>query len=85
MARPTVPVVGEPEWGPVLIDALYDISDRADTAIAGGGGGGGFVGGVTANDIEISDSTKGLILKSPNGSRWRINVGNDGALTTTAL
>lgn len=28
---------------------------------------------------------KGLILASPNGTRYRLGVDNDGALTTTAL
>jgi hypothetical protein len=36
-------------------------------------------------DVEVTDATKGIILKSPNGSRWRITVGNTGTLTTTAI
>jgi hypothetical protein len=36
-------------------------------------------------DVELTDSTKGVILKSPNGTRFRITVGDDGALTTTAI
>jgi len=43
------------------------------------------VGIVYTADIEVADSTKGTILQSPNGTRWRITVGNDGALTTTGL
>src|SRR3990167_5512110 len=39
----------------------------------------------TANDIEVNDTTKGLILKSPDSTRWRITVNNDGTLTTTSL
>lgn len=39
----------------------------------------------TANDVEITDATKGIILKSPDGSRFRVTVGNDGVLTTTEL
>jgi len=38
-----------------------------------------------SGDIEVTDLTKGIILKSPNGNRFRITVGDDGALTTTAL
>jgi hypothetical protein len=41
------------------------------------------MGSTTASDIEITDSSKGVILKSPNGSRWRITVNNAGQLTTT--
>ncbi|GAA4198703.1 hypothetical protein GCM10022289_07860 [Pedobacter jeongneungensis] len=37
------------------------------------------------NDIEVTDLTKGVILKSPNGSRFRITVSDTGTLTTTAL
>ncbi len=38
-----------------------------------------------AGDIEITDSAKGIILKSPDGTRWRVTVNNSGALTTTSL
>jgi hypothetical protein len=38
-----------------------------------------------ANDIEIADATKGVILKSPDNSRWRITVGDDGLLSTTKI
>jgi hypothetical protein len=40
---------------------------------------------VANGDVELTDSTKGVILKSPLGTRFRITVGDDGALTTTAL
>lgn len=36
-------------------------------------------------DIEITDPTKGVILRSPNNTRWRITVDNTGALITTSL
>jgi hypothetical protein len=36
------------------------------------------------DDIEITDSTKGVILKSPDGTRYRITVSNGGTLTVTA-
>lgn len=39
----------------------------------------------TNNDVEITDSTKGIILRSPNGSRWRITVDNTGALVRTSI
>ena len=35
-------------------------------------------------DIEITDTTKGLILKSPNGTRYRLKVDNAGNLGTVA-
>ena len=37
----------------------------------------------TSQDIEITSSSAGLILRSPNGNRWRVQVSNAGALTVT--
>ena len=37
------------------------------------------------NDIEITSLVAGLILKSPNGTRFRVTVDNSGALTTTVI
>lgn len=45
----------------------------------------GAIPAVGANDIEITDSTKGVILHSPDTSRWRITIDNDGVLTSTKL
>ena len=39
----------------------------------------------TDDDFEFTDTTKGIILKSPDGSRFRITVANDGSLTTTEI
>lgn len=36
-------------------------------------------------DQEITDPTKGIILSSPNGTRWRVTVSNAGALVVTSL
>ena len=36
-------------------------------------------------DLEITDHEKGVILRSPDDSRWRITVDNDGNLSTTQL
>jgi hypothetical protein len=36
-------------------------------------------------DIEITNSTNGIILKSPDGTRYRITVTNGGALSSTDL
>jgi hypothetical protein len=40
---------------------------------------------VDGGDIEVDDSASGLILRSPNGTRYRIQVDNSGNLTTTAV
>lgn len=43
-------------------------------------------GTITApNDVEITDTTKGVILTAPDASRWRITVDNSGNLTTTSI
>lgn len=40
---------------------------------------------VTSDDIEITNPLKGLILKSPNGTRWRVTIDNAGNLVRTAI
>ena len=37
------------------------------------------------DDIEITDAAKGVILRSTNGSRWRLTIANDGSLQRAAL
>lgn len=39
----------------------------------------------TLQDIEIEDAAKGLILRAPNGTRYRVTVNNAGVLSTTSL
>jgi hypothetical protein len=41
--------------------------------------------GSQADDYEVTDSTKGIILKSSNNTRWRITIDNNGSLLRTAL
>lgn len=40
---------------------------------------------VGGGDIYVNNSANGVILKSPDGSCWRITVDNSGNLTTTAV
>ncbi len=40
---------------------------------------------VNGGDIEVEDENKGLILHSPNNTRYRITVANDGTLSTAAI
>ena len=40
---------------------------------------------VKDGDIEVETIASGVILKSPNGTRYRITCGDDGALITTAI
>ncbi len=39
----------------------------------------------TNNDIEITDTTKGIILTAPDGGKWRITVDNTGNIITTDI
>jgi len=36
-------------------------------------------------DLEITDFNRGIILRSPNNTRWRITINNSGQLITTSL
>ena len=38
-----------------------------------------------STDIEITNNANGVILRSPNNSRWKITVDDNGNLTTTLL
>lgn len=40
---------------------------------------------VGPRDIEVQDSAKGVVLKSPDGSRWRIKIDNAGTISGTKL
>lgn len=51
-------------------DTLQSVTDR---------------GATTTNDVEITDTTKGVIIKSANGTRWRIGITNAGELTAVSL
>ena len=58
-------------------------------------GSGGFTGDAAGNltaisltassDLEVTDTTKGVILKSPGGTRYRIKVADDGTLSTETI
>lgn len=39
----------------------------------------------TNSDVEVTDHTKGLILRSPNNARWRITITNTGSLSAVSL
>jgi hypothetical protein len=45
----------------------------------------GAAAAVGNEDIEITSGLSGLILRSPNGTRFRLGVDDDGALMTTDL
>ncbi|MFN0254518.1 DUF4886 domain-containing protein [Pedobacter ureilyticus] len=83
--------------GKVALYGTYDYSNArfANTAIGTINPNFGMVGigthiptsklAVNGGDIEVMSQEKGLILKSPNGTRWRITVNDSGSLVSTAL
>ena len=40
---------------------------------------------VDGGDIEVDDSASGLILRSPDGTRYRVTVANGGTLSVAAV
>ena len=40
---------------------------------------------VGSSDVEITDATKGIILRSPNGTRYRITVDDLGVPSTASV
>lgn len=40
---------------------------------------------VGPRDVEITDPSRGVVLVSPNGTRYRLTVADDGTLTTTPV
>jgi hypothetical protein len=84
----------------VQSSALLTITPFGNTvslsSLSGGGGGvsgaylplsgGTLTGNVSSNqDIEITDSTKGIILKSPSNFKYRVTVTDAGELVTTLI
>ena len=60
-------------------DLNKPISTATQTALVG------KLNKISNEDFEITDATKGVILKSPNGTRYRITIADDGAIITTAI
>jgi len=42
-------------------------------------------GNIKFKNLEITDALKGIILKSPDGTRWRITIDNDGLINQEEL
>jgi hypothetical protein len=40
---------------------------------------------ITSGDVYVDDSTKGIILKSPNGNCWRVTIDNAGNFVRTSI
>lgn len=59
---------------------LKDSSGTTNISLDGSNGSATFAG-----DIETTTAGDGVILKSPNGTRYRLTVANDGTLSTSAV
>lgn len=75
----------DPDTGPVI-----RISDSQETVTANRtldvpNESGTLALTVQSGDLEITDSARGVILRSPNGTRYRLTVEDNGDLTTTSL
>lgn len=71
-----LPVPVDPTgWRAYLLNNFRRVADVLNLTAASAGN----------KDIEITDSSKGLILKSPNGTRYRVTVSNAGALVVTSV
>jgi hypothetical protein len=68
-------LTGNDDYTPNITDLDYTQKIYVDTKASKLG----------TDDIEITDFNKGVILTSPNGSRYRITVDNAGVLTTTII
>lgn len=75
---PLVDLLPVPEkqefWRGYLMNNFRRVADAVAMAVSQRGD----------KDIEITDTTKGLILKSPNGSRYRVTVNNAGVLVVSS-
>ena len=58
------------EWGAFMGQKMGELRNLIDTKI----------GSQTNQDIEITESTKGIILRSPSGKRYRVTVDDEGEL-----
>jgi len=59
--------------------------DAAGNAKDAGVGTGDFAQKLSTDDIEITDATKGIILRNPSGTRFRITINNSNELIHTEL
>ena len=75
---PLVDLLPVPEkqefWRTYLMNNFRRVADSVAMAVSQRGD----------KDIEITDTTKGVILRSPNGSRYRITVNNAGVLVVSS-
>ena len=65
------------------VELYHDNSKKFETTSTGATVTGTLI--AATGDLETSGVGYGLVLKSPNGTRFRITVDNSGNLSTTSL
>tara|TARA_B100001093_G_scaffold237161_1_gene227272 strand:+ start:1447 stop:1659 length:213 start_codon:yes stop_codon:yes gene_type:complete len=63
------------EWGTFMGQKMGELRNLIDTKISS----------QTNQDIEITDSSKGIILRSPSGKRYRVTINDAGEITKEEL
>lgn len=64
------------------VGEYYHLSAANNTALSGART---LKGVDTTDDLIVDTTTKGLVLKSPNGHYWRASISNAGVVTWTDL
>lgn len=60
---------------------ILDVSDNTTKGVPYGS----LNPNVSTTSLEVSSSNNGLILRSPDNSRWLIRIDNSGTLTRTKI
>ena len=76
-------VVTKEDVGLTNVDNTSDLSKPISTATQTALD--GKLNKISNEDFEITDTNKGVILKSANGTRYRITISDDGSLVTTSI
>ena len=70
------------------LETALEFTDYVEVTSAGEIKASGYIvanGFLCHADIEITKSGQGLVLSSPNGTRWRVTIDNAGNLDTTSI
>jgi len=82
----SAPVVPDASFAIAKVSGLQTALDNLGTSITNlGNDKVAKAGDTMTGDLEFTDAAKGVILKSANGTRYRVTVDNDGSLTTSVV
>lgn len=80
----TLPPATSSTLGGIKVGSGLTITPDGVLSATGGGGGGGATY-TAGNGIEIEDEEISVVLKSPDNSRWRIDIDNNGNIITNKI